>query len=136
MKQAIICDLDGTLSLLNGRDPYDASTCENDLPNEPIVEIIKTFHREGKIILLVSGRQDVWKAQTIKWLEGQKIDYHDLIMRKGGDNRRDAIIKEEIFLNLIKPHYNVSFVLDDRWQVVKKWRELGLTCLQVAEGNF
>ena len=27
-------------------------------------------------------------------------------------------------------------VLDDRNQVVKMWRENGLTCLQVAEGDF
>ena len=33
--------------------------------------------------------------------------------------------------------YDVAGVLDDRDQVVKMWRnELGLTCLQVAEGNF
>jgi len=34
---AIICDLDGTLALKHsGRTWYDASTCDADIPNEPI----------------------------------------------------------------------------------------------------
>jgi len=34
------------------------------------------------------------------------------------------------------PKYHVEFVLDDRNQVVNFWRYLGLTCFQVAEGDF
>jgi hypothetical protein len=30
----------------------------------------------------------------------------------------------------------VVLCLDDRNSVVKLWRDLGLTCLQVAEGDF
>ncbi len=32
--------------------------------------------------------------------------------------------------------YTIKFVLDDRNQVVEFWRSLGLTVLQVAEGDF
>jgi hypothetical protein len=32
--------------------------------------------------------------------------------------------------------YNVLLVLDDRFSVVSKWRELGLTCFQVNAGDF
>jgi hypothetical protein len=34
------------------------------------------------------------------------------------------------------PLDEIAFVLEDRNSMVKKWRELGLTCLQVAEGDF
>ena len=37
---------------------------------------------------------------------------------------------------LFKDKYNIKYVIDDRNQVVKMWRELGLTVLQVADGNF
>jgi adenylate cyclase class IV len=57
-------------------------------------------------------------------------------MRKTGDNRPDNIVKKEIFDSNIKNNYYIEFVLDDRNKVVKMWRELGLTCLQVADGNF
>src|SRR5512135_3110256 len=40
---AIICDLDGTLALLNGRSPYDASMCLDDGLNVPIAHIVRTY---------------------------------------------------------------------------------------------
>ena len=57
-------------------------------------------------------------------------------MRKNGDSRRDSIVKEEIFWNDIEPKYNVLAVFDDRDQVVKMWRELGIKCFQCEYGNF
>ena len=41
--------------------------------------------------------------------------------------------KEDLQGNL---KYSASIVLDDRKQVVDMWRSLGLTCLQVADGDF
>jgi hypothetical protein len=57
-------------------------------------------------------------------------------MRVTGDKKKDSALKEEIYNKYIKGKYNVLFVLDDRQKVVDKWRELGLTCLQVNSGNF
>ena len=58
-------------------------------------------------------------------------------MRKTGDNRKDSIIKKEIYEKYLKPmNYHVLFILDDRNQVVEMWREMGFTVFQVAEGNF
>ena len=136
LPEAIICDLDGTLALLNGRDPYDASTCINDDVNPRIQYLLDLAASDGKCILLVSGRQDKWRDQTEAWLERHEILYDELWMRKTDDNRNDTIIKHEIWEAEIKGKYNVSFVLDDRNQVVDLWRSLGLTCLQVAEGDF
>ena len=41
-----------------------------------------------------------------------------------------------MILELTDGNYNVKFVLDDRNRVVEMWRSLGLTCLQVADGDF
>ena len=57
-------------------------------------------------------------------------------MGNADDSRKDSIVKQEIYEMCIKDKYNVLFVLDDRDQVVNMWREQGLKCLQVAEGNF
>lgn len=57
-------------------------------------------------------------------------------MRKSGDMRKDSIVKREMFDEHIRGRYNVNFVLDDRNQVVELWRSMGLTCLQVADGDF
>ena len=57
-------------------------------------------------------------------------------MRSTEDNRKDAVVKREIYDNWIKDKYNVLAVFDDRNQCVDMWRGLGLTCLQVDYGNF
>jgi predicted kinase len=131
LPHAIICDLDGTLALLNGRNPFDAANCDKDLLNEPVASILK-----GRTVILVSGRDDKYRKPTLRFLEQHNIVYEMLLMRKNKDQRKDSIVKREIFEKHIRPNYNIDFVLDDRNQVVAMWREMGLTCLQVAYGNF
>ena len=135
LPDAVIFDLDGTLSLLNGRNPYDASTCEQDLPNPQVVELYHLYKDKYKVILC-SGREDKYREQTEKWLANHNIEYAHLHMRKTDDFRKDNIIKTEIYKEHIAPNYNVKVVVDDRRSVVKAWRELGLTVFQVAEGDF
>jgi hypothetical protein len=57
-------------------------------------------------------------------------------MRPAGDSRRDAIVKQEIFDTEVRDRWRVVGVFDDRRQVVRMWRALGLTVFQVAEGDF
>ncbi|MBK9581896.1 MAG: hypothetical protein IPO48_08380 [Saprospiraceae bacterium] len=137
LPKAIICDLDGTLALMNGRSPFDASTCESDLPNTPVVNIVKNYHELGYKIILASGREDTFKTQTISWLEKYDVQYDLLFMRAAGDYRKDAVIKKEMFDTQIEGKYFVEFVLDDRNQVVDLWRkDLNLPCFQVYYGDF
>lgn len=131
LQDVVICDLDGTLCLLNGRNPYDASMCEYDELNTVVDSLLF-----GKAVILCSGREEKYREQTLKFLKNNDINFIKLFMRKTGDYRKDCIIKEEIYNDYIKGKYNVEFVLDDRNQVVEMWRNMGLTCLQVAEGDF
>ena len=133
---AIICDLDGTLALLGGRSPYDASRCLDDALNEPIAHILRTYQSIGVRILLVSGREAKHRKPTEQWLEHHGIAHAALHMRRTRDFRKDAVVKTEVFEQHIRGQYEVLFVLDDRNQVVDMWRGLGLTCLQVAPGDF
>jgi hypothetical protein len=57
-------------------------------------------------------------------------------MRKKGDYRDDSIVKKELLDQIRKDGYNPLLAFDDRDRVVKAWRECGIRCLQVAEGNF
>ena len=70
---AIICDLDGTLALLNGRSPYDASTCENDELNTLVRDVWDSFDLNEHVKILVSGRSDKHREQTERWLKNNFI---------------------------------------------------------------
>lgn len=144
LRDCIICDIDGTLALFGDKNPYDRDF-ENDNLNIPIADIVKQYLDKVQIFF-VSGRSDNHIDVTMKWLQDKfygsaekarqsKIGYQ-LLMRKTGDVRKDSVIKKEIYESYIKGLYNVLFVLDDRNQMVEMWRNLGLTCLQVAEGDF
>lgn len=137
LPKAIICDLDGTLALMNGRNPFDASTCDQDLPNTPVIACVKAMVAQGVKLVFMSGREDKYREPTIRFIEqhlpGVQYELH---MRVSGDSRKDAIVKGELFDAHVAEKYNVVFVLDDRNQVVDFWRSIGLTVFQVAEGNF
>lgn len=138
LPRAIICDLDGTLSLMNNRSPFDNKKVINDKLNYPVKQILDRYYKAGVKIIFLSGRSEDARENTEKWIK-KNIDYCqviDLHMRKSNDFRSDSIVKQELFDNHIKDHYYIEFVLDDRDSVVKTWRDLGLLCLQVYYGNF
>jgi predicted kinase len=137
LPKAILCDLDGTLCIMNGRNPFDAATCEKDLPNNPVLNVLKNYKKLGYTIILLSGRQDVHKPQTLNWLKNHEVEFDLLLMRRFKDMRKDSIIKREIFDKEIANKYFIEFCLDDRNQVVDMWRnDLGLPCFQVFYGDF
>ena len=133
---ALICDIDGTVAIKGDRSPYDYSKVGLDTLNTPIADIVKLHYAHGFTVLFLSGRDDSCYGATKTWLQNYGFIVDHLFMRKTGDRRKDSIVKLELFNTHIRDNFNVQFVLDDRDQVVKMWRSLGLTCLQVAEGNF
>lgn len=47
LPKAIICDLDGTLALMNGRNPFDASKCDEDEINNPVANVLRNYKKLG-----------------------------------------------------------------------------------------
>lgn len=133
---AIICDLDGTLALHHGRDPYDTAKCGSDLVNYAVLAVLLRYSKNGESVLLVSGRDEEFRPQTERWLKVHGIKFDALFMRPAGDRRRDDVVKLEIFDKYIREPYDVDLILDDRNRVVNMWRALRIPTWQVAEGDF
>lgn len=133
-KPCIICDVDGTVAIRHGRGPYEWSKVDSDLPNAPVIEVVRAMHACGFKIIFTSGRKEQCRDDTIGWLN-LHIGTSDfqLLMRGNGDNRPDVELKREM-LDLIVNFYIVACVFDDRQAVVDMWRANGLTCLQVNPG--
>lgn len=143
--EAVIVDLDGTLAKIVDRNPYDAENCHTDKYDSMIAKAVMSM---GCKVIYCSGRSEKHRPQTEEWLNSHaKNNFHgitqlsveydaELFMRADGDMRPDYIVKKELFDTHIAPHYNVKLVIDDRDSVVEMWRDMGLTCWQVAPGDF
>jgi len=135
--KALICDLDGTLCLHNGRSPYDTAKCSEDLVNWPVLGTIRALHNTYQWqVIYLSGRDEEFYDITKRWLTAHACPPGPLHMRLRGDKREDSIVKSELFDAFVRDKYDVQFVLDDRDRVVKMWRSMGLIVFQVAEGAF
>lgn len=141
--KAVIFDVDGTLAKMVGRSPYDLEKCDTDIINPMVVELARSYYRDGYAIIVVSGRESgtsedeiKYKMMTRKWLIDKFIPFTEHFQREQGDSRGDMIVKEEIFWRDIAPYYDVKLAVDDRAQVVEMWRRIGVECWQVDHGDF
>ncbi|AVT31476.1 5'-hydroxyl kinase [Plantactinospora sp. BC1] len=135
--EIVLVDIDGTVALMAGRSPYDMTRVGEDLPNTAVISAVRAMHAAGYGVVFCTGRDASCREQTQRWLaEHVDVPYLALHMRAVGDQRRDSVVKREIFDREIRDRYRVVGVFDDRMQVVKMWRGLGLTVFQVAEGDF
>lgn len=138
LPSCIICDIDGTLAIRGDRSPYEWHKVELDTPNVPVRDVLWRYEDYSYMsIILLSGRDECCRDETTQWLHINKVPHTALYMRREGDNRKDAIVKRELYDAHIKGKYNVHFILDDRSSVIRLWRdELGLPCFQVNDGDF
>jgi len=123
---------------MNGRGPYESHKYLTDVPNPQVADFVRAERAAGNIVIYLSGRDSNGRTDTFRWLKNHNLadDYTTLWMRPAGDKRKDSIVKQELYEMYVKDNYYVRFVLDDRQQVVDMWRDIGLTCFQVAPGDF
>lgn len=149
--RVVIVDIDGTVAFMGKgkpgrRGPFEWDRVDEDDPNQPIIDLVNTLRSAGNSIFFVSGRDESCREKTFAWLikYGVAMGGEPLLMRPSGDFRPDEQIKRELYEREIVNNdrwpagcrAEVSYVIDDRDKVVRMWRSLGLTVLQVADGNF
>lgn len=134
---AIIVDVDGTIADKGDRNPFDWSRVSEDTPKRDVINVVNAITRSlGCEMIIFTGRDGVCKDATEAWLRHHGVRFDELHSRAEGDIRKDNIVKFEMYMNNVHKNYNVVGVFDDRDQVVKMWRDIGLTCFQVDYGDF
>lgn len=134
---AVIVDIDGTLAIIMDRSPYSHQGVLKDRPNAPVIAVARALAQAGHTLVIVSGRSELAREDTELWITRHLgAPFEGPFMRPARDDRKDEAIKREMYDRDIAPRFEVLCVLDDRDQVVRMWRALGLVCLQVAPGDF
>lgn len=150
-KNSVIFDLDGTIALIDKRRKistkangkidwdifFDPNNIDLDEPNLPVIKSLQSFKKDGYKIIILSGRLETTKDATLIWLKKNNVEFDVIKMRKNtptGKYISDVELKENWLKEIGKE--NILCVYDDRTKLVEMWRRNGLTCYQVAEGNF
>lgn len=150
-----IFDLDGTLALCDQRlhhledkseqayqNFYEA--CPTDTPNLSVINTLQILLRDYADVRIWTGRSETVRTQTIEWL-GDNTGYRNrwgnpasnLVMRPEHNKVPDYLLKEK-WLAELKPKDRARLVavFEDRTRVVDMYRKNGVTCYQVADGEF
>ena len=124
-----------------------------DTPNQPVIKMAQLFKADGFKIVIFSGRNDRGFFATRDWLKIHNVPFDLLVMRPDKFKDKswpiadgnpatpdmrfmpDEILKKEM-LDTFVDKDDVFMTVDDRQKVVDMWRAEGLTCFQVAPGDF
>lgn len=146
----IIFDIDGTVADASHRLPYITNPEEpknwdaffratfEDKPILPMIQLIKDLKSQGNRILFMTGRPEKTRAATHRWFAqhlGDNVPYL-LFTRLSGDRRSSAEVKRDQLHAARGVAFDPKIVFEDRKEDTKMWREEGLICCQVAEGDF
>lgn len=150
-RPAIITDRDGTLASVAHVAPQDSANVSwmmynaamaFDAPVPSVVSMLDWARRTmpDVTIIMTSGRAagdfpgDVRRRRQMEdWILKHGLPIDAILMRKGGDQRRDDVVKREMFEQSIEPHFDVLFAIDDRPMVCQLWRDLGVPLVEVKD---
>lgn len=135
LSSCIIFDIDNTLAHKGNRSAYDWKAIGKDSVDLAVSTLY--IETEGKFNTIVcTGRDSICEKETLQWFKDNYLpiptEFH---MRKEKDMRPDWVVKEEMWRD-IATRYNILYIVDDRNQVVRRARSLGLKVFQVEYGNF
>lgn len=115
--------------------------CVHDTPKWPVIDTLIALARQGADVWIWSGRSSEVMKETREWLQryipGDELEEVELCMRREGDYTPDEQLKAGWYDALTDyDQRRLVAIFDDRQKVVDMWRSKGLTCFQVAPGNF
>ena len=143
----VVYDVDGTLAEKGKRSAYDWNRVGEDTMIEGTCLINRHLGNAFKLvrnkfgkkvapkIIIATGRDGICLEETEMWLTKNHINYDEIYIRPKGDMRPDWLIKQEMAETILKTH-NIMGWFDDRLQVSRHLRMLGLNVYNVAHGNF
>lgn len=153
MNKCVVMDIDGTLANaehrihllpVNRRETGVApSQCWEEFfaeaGSDEVIEEIKILNNlmfGEYTVFACTGRAEKDRQMTVEWLEKHEIQFDFLFMRADGDHRKDTEVKKEMLDRIRSLNFEPLFAVEDRKSVTQMWRENGVRCLQVCEGDY
>lgn len=123
-----------------------------DTPMPATWEVLTSLlkNRDNRIIF-ITGRSDKTWNMTVDWLLDWRCPVRKqasrllcptpdelpvIYMRKEGDHRDSHVVKRELLHQARADGYDPKLAFEDRRSEARMWREEGLLCCHVAEGDY
>lgn len=138
LPSVVICDLDATLALHQGREPFEWDLLKTDKIDPRLRLLLNHFMGLYKVVF-ITGRPESARLATTEWLQDPENKLHsnwELFMRKNNDFSHGDDYKERVYRENIEGKYNVLCVFEDSNKCVTRWRELGLLTCQVKNSDY
>jgi acid phosphatase class B len=147
----IVVDIDGTIAkvseerfafLQQERKDWDKfyEMCFQDEPIQEIIDLVKMYYNYGYYVVFCTSRRESIREITNEWLKlhfsQDLLTKSKLLMRPDKDHSKDYVLKPRLLKQHNIPLEDIKIILEDRNEMVKKYREMGLRVLQVADGDF
>lgn len=135
----IVLDFDGTLvdcdpigHLMGDWERFHEATfmCP---PRLQMLELARRLQTVARVVV-VTGKGEKWRPQTVKWLHGFALYPDDILMRPDHSSMPDAELKPALLFDWAGPEWKrqVICAIEDRDKMVDAWRAEGVLCLQAA----
>lgn len=145
----IIMDIDGTLANADhrihllvppdgGKKDWEAflAAAPGDSINPEILALNNAMSDAGYKVFVCTGRNENTAYATTAWLKNNGVQYDAIAFRAVNDRRDDVVVKKEMLDSIRESGFEILFAVEDRKGVTKMWRENGVRCLQVCEGDY
>src|SRR4051812_36450462 len=148
----VVFDLDGTLSDDSWRAHLVETTAVNsegepikrnwekyhseskhDMSIESMVVTYRAYLHQGFGIIILTGRPNKFREQTIEWLHEHNIYYHVLLMRPDNDYTPSYRLKARMLRDFGLTPQRVMIVFDNDERVVNELYDMGYTALLVKK---
>lgn len=138
MTQYVVFDIDGTLADCKHREhhvtektPKDWDTFKSLIPLDEVIEeiatLLKIMHTAGYRVVLLTGRDESCRKDTVEWMAKHNLPFDRLWMRANDDYRPDYECKRELMEDIIDTlWYKPLIVFEDRISVINVWKDMGI----------
>jgi predicted secreted acid phosphatase len=160
----IVFDIDGTLADASHRLPHITNPEQpknwdaffdgavNDTPIPEAWEILYSLLSQHNRIIFITGRPERLRTPTYNWLTDTYCEHRAnsawywqecpssrkpvLYMRGNGDRRPSSEVKRDLLQKARMDTFDPKIAFEDRAADAKMWRDEGLFCCNVNEGQF
>lgn len=128
--KVVVCDLDGGIANTKHRDyllhkkdweRYNKA-CRDDAPVRSLIAVLNGLALQGYVVVLLSGRSNAVRDETVEWLMENGVSYHHLLLRAADNRKPNDKFKMDLINAFLKSTgATLEFVIEPFQKTARAW---------------